>query len=464
MPKEPALRTVLCAILTGLLAAPAAAQQGSLQVSAAAQATTGESARDINLGAFEPDLGVTWFQPGTRFGTLQLEVRGTERQNEPHFGRIYGSLRDLKAGGFRWTVDAGDTYYAPTIGKYRFSNLTTPAVTFSGAAVGARSARTDVGFVAGEATVWRNIFGSDPDSLDQTIVAGRGAHHANDRLDVSARGSRIRTSDLDEFSYSIAASDQAGGGVRYAVTPSIQMIADGSVVWYRRVGSTARERDGSGLVGYALAAQPRLAAGQCVALLAGGVADAQFPAARSRRSVRGRRVRSAQAPARLRRVGGVPIEPRSERGAGRRLPGPAQQRPPAIRRCARAGRRPIDADAPGRGRRSHLEIRHRPAGIESDTGVWSADWQAAVGRMNGFLRVAQRNNVTSASRAGSYEQRDVAGQFFLRLSQSAQLFRPGDRNPHDRRSGRRQHVLAGGRQLANCRSSARASGCEQRQR
>ena len=42
--------------------------------------------------------------------------------------------------------------------------------------------------------------------------------------------------------------------------------------------------------------------------------------------------------------------------------------------------------------------------------------------MNGFVRVARRNNVTSASRAGSYSQRDVSGQFFLRLTQSTQIF------------------------------------------
>ena len=60
--------------------------------------------------------------------------------------------------------------------------------------------------------------------------------------------------------------------------------------------------------------------------------------------------------------------------------------------------------------------------IQSDTGVLSADFQTAIGKMNGFLRVARRDNVTSASRAGSYTQRDVSGQFFLRLTQSTQIF------------------------------------------
>src|ERR1700752_1101040 len=170
-------------VLVSLSVTPAAAQQGSLQVSAAAQGTTGDAQRGAGQPRLEPDLGVTWFQPRTRFGTAQLEVRGTERQDELHFGRVYGSLSDLKYGGVTWTFEGGDTYYTPSVSDYKFSNLYAPAVTFAGGAIGARTARTDVGFLAGQATVWRNIFGSDPDALDQTIVAGRVLRHATDRLD-----------------------------------------------------------------------------------------------------------------------------------------------------------------------------------------------------------------------------------------------------------------------------------------
>ena len=171
--KSSAMPVLLILVVALLLATPVAAQQGSLQVSASAQAITGETPRVLNtLGQVEPDLGVTWLQPGTRFGTVQLELRGTERKNEFHAGRIYGSLRDLKFGSYTWTIEGGDAYYAPAIGEYQFSNLSTPIVTFVGGAVSARSARTSVGMVAGQGTVWRNIFGSDPDTLDQTIVGG----------------------------------------------------------------------------------------------------------------------------------------------------------------------------------------------------------------------------------------------------------------------------------------------------
>ncbi len=405
-----------------MASAPVAAQQGSLQVSAAAQATTGEVQRGVGLGRLEPDLGVSWLQPGTRFGTLQLELRGTERHNELHFGRIYSSLRDLKFGGLKWTVEAGDTYYTPTIGDYKFSNLVTPAVTFAGAAVGARSARTDVGFVAGQGTVWRNIFGSDPDTLDQTILAGRAAHRASDRLDLNARGSRIRTGDLDEFTYSIAASDQAGGGMRYAVTSSVQVVADGSVVWYRRAGSTIRERDGSGLIGLHW-----LHSRGWLQVNASRFSPGESPTLNSPLTDRAGQFAAGELDLvkRLRVFGGWEafrsnLDPSAAFAAGYQVPRSTGTRQFGGIRAQVGSRSTLTLRAEAGDRISKYVTGRQD--VESDTGVWSADWHTAVSRMNGFLRVAQRNNVTSASRSGSYNQRDVGGQFFLRLSQSAQIF------------------------------------------
>ena len=107
----------LILVVALLLAAPVAAQQGSLQVSASAQAVTADTPRLNTFGQVEPDIGVTWLQPGTRFGTVQLELRGTERKNDFHAGRIYGSLRDLKFGSYTWTAEGGDAYYSPAIGE-----------------------------------------------------------------------------------------------------------------------------------------------------------------------------------------------------------------------------------------------------------------------------------------------------------------------------------------------------------
>lgn len=412
---------LVVALIIATPATPAAAQQGSVQISGAAQATTGETARAGNLGV-DPDLGVTWLQPGTRFGTLQLEVRGTERSTQVHLGRIYGSLRELKTGRYSWTIEAGDAYYAPTVGEYKFSNLHTPVVTFTGAAVSARSARSSVGLVAGRGSVWRNIFGTDPDTLDQTILGGRATVRAGDRLDLNARASRIRTEDLGEYTYTIAESDQAGGGVRYVVTPSVQVIGDGGVVSYRRAGSTTNERDGSGLVGVHW-----LHGRGWLQMNVSRFSPGESPTINSPLSDRSGQFAAGELDLvkRVRLFGGWEafhqnLDPSAAQAAGYELP-------------RSTGTRQFGGVRTQIGTRSTLTLRLESGDriskyisgrqdIESDTGVWSIDWHTALSRMNGFLRVAERSNVTSASRTGSYTQRDVAGQVFVRMTTSTQVF------------------------------------------
>ena len=124
---------VVCA--AGLLLHPQAvrAQQGSLQVFTGAQTLRGDPSRFAGQNAFEPDLGVSWLQPGTRFGVFQIELRGARRGDTLHTGRMYGALREARFRGARWTIEAGDTYFSPPLTGYGFSNLFTPAVTFNGA-------------------------------------------------------------------------------------------------------------------------------------------------------------------------------------------------------------------------------------------------------------------------------------------------------------------------------------------
>ena len=127
-----------------------------------------------------------------------------------------------------------------------------------GGAVSGRSARTSVSMVAGRGTVWRNIFGSDPDKYRPDDRGGPGDAPRQRATRRECHTSRIRTADLGEFTNTIAASDQAGGGIRYVVTPAIQVIGDGSVVWSRR---DRRHRSRAGWFRPRrppLAAQPRL--------------------------------------------------------------------------------------------------------------------------------------------------------------------------------------------------------------
>ncbi len=118
----------------------AAQQQGSVQITAAAQAIQGDTSRTGGQPLLEPDFGVSWLQPGTRFGIFQLELRGTRRDGLPHLGKTFVGVRDLKYRGLAWSFEAGDTYFTPAIGDYRFANLAAPSLTFVGGGVSGRSA------------------------------------------------------------------------------------------------------------------------------------------------------------------------------------------------------------------------------------------------------------------------------------------------------------------------------------
>ena len=118
----------------GVLLVPGAvsAQQGAIHITGAAHSLNGDPARIGTQATFEPDVGVSWLRPGTRFGTLQIEIRGTTRDDLPHVGRAFVSLRDFHHGGVAYTFEAGDSFFSTSRGDYQLRNLYTPAVNFSG--------------------------------------------------------------------------------------------------------------------------------------------------------------------------------------------------------------------------------------------------------------------------------------------------------------------------------------------
>jgi cell division septation protein DedD len=59
---------------------------------------------------------------------------------------------------------------------------------------------------------------------------------------------------------------------------------------------------------------------------------------------------------------------------------------------------------------------------DSDTGSWSAEWQAIVGSTTTFTRYSRRENVDHSNAAGSYTQHDASGQVFVTVSRSVQFF------------------------------------------
>jgi cell division septation protein DedD len=413
------VRQGLAAALLTLAAAPAAAQQGSLQVSGAAQVSTGDRARLGDEDPVEPDAAIAWLQPGSRFGAFQFELRGTRRGDLFHLGRIYASLRDLKYRDVQWSVDAGDALISPVIGEYRFSNLFTPPVTFNGVALSGRTAHTGVTISAGRATAWRNIFGSDPETLDQSIVAAQAAHRFSEKIDVLGRASRVITSDMKEFTFSIADSRQAGGGVRFTPAPAVQLIADGAYVQYRRVDRTEQHHDGSFVVGTNLV----LARGWAQANVS-RFSPGEFPALNYPLQDREALFASAEYDvwSRVRIYGGwerfrTNLNPgespsTSSRNFGSRGFGGARVR---VGDRSSVTFRVDDGDRVSRPVRGGRDA-------ESDTGSWAAEWQAGVGSLTAFARYAHRENVDRASLDSTYTQHDTTAQFFLNLARSAQIF------------------------------------------
>jgi cell division septation protein DedD len=405
-----------------VMATPAGAQQGSVQISGSAQAVTGDPLRIAGQNRLEPDFGVSWLQPGDRVGLFQLELRGARRRDRFHPGRLFLGIREMKYRGVTWALEAGDTYFTPAIGEYKFSNLFTPAVTVSGLSASARTEKSSLSVVAGRATAWRNIFGSDPQTLGQNIGAIRATYRPAQPIELSVRASRVRTSNLKEFSYSIAASDQAGGGVRLWLTPSVQVAADASAVLYRREGTTTRERDTSAVVGVNW-----LHRRGWVQINASRFSPGDFPTLNTPLPDRA----SAFA------AGDYALLPRLRIFAGweafKTNLDPDAARLQANPRPETDGTRQFGGVRVRLTARSSLTLRteagdrrarrlRNGGGSDSDTGAWTAEWYGATGPLTTSARYSHRKNVDRMNGAGSYSQDDASAQIFVDLTRSTQIF------------------------------------------
>ena len=419
---------VVRSLAAGILlchATAAFAQQGSVQVFGAAQGLTGDAERFGSQSRFDPDFGVTWLQPGSRLGTFHLDARGTKRGDRFHIGRVYLAADRLPAAGLTWTLEAGDAYYARSIRDYRFTNLTAPTVTFSGGAVTGRGRRGGLQVVGGRATAWRNIFGSDPDTLGQTLAIAHGDFKLNDRLDLLGRASRVKTSDLREFNFTIADSRQGGGGLRYIWTPAVQLVADGSFVQYRRAGSSTIHRDGSFLAGANL-----LLARGWAQINVSRFSPGDFPALNNPLLDRETVFAAGEYDVRprIQLFGGLElfrtnVDPDLDLDPARDTPRSVTSRGFGGVRVQVAARsllslRAEEGAAAARPVRGGLET-------EMDSGNWSAEWQTTVGRLSSHTRVSWRENIARSDLARTFNQRDLSSQLFVTLSRNAQVFGSG---------------------------------------
>jgi cell division septation protein DedD len=445
------MRPVLCGLAAGVIALHAGlahAQQGTVQLSATTQGITGGPVVP-GENRLEPDFGVMWLQPGVRFGTFQIELRGARRADRLHLGRNYAALREIRYGGLSWTLEAGDAYFTRAIGDYGFSNLTTPAVTFSGGALSGRSTRGSLHIIGGRATAWRNIFGTDPDTLGQSLGMVRGSYHLTDRLQVLGRASRIKTSGLREFAFSIADSRQGGGGVKFALTPAIQLVADGSAVMYRRVDTNEQRRDGSFLVGTNF-----LLARGWVQLNAARFSPGDFPAMHDPLHDRESAFAAGEFDvwSRIRLFGGwegvrTNIDPDLSLPASRDLPRHIASRGFGGVRLHIAPRTTLTL----RAEEGDRTARPVTTGFdrESDTGVRSAELQSMFGAVTTYTRYSRRQNVEHVNSDANYLQDDVSTQLFMRISQSTQLFGLGAYTRHEtaNQAGSSYWQIGGGAQV-----------------
>ena len=406
------MRPVLCGLAAAsvmLHASIAHGQQGRVLISGANQSVAGSPERVGGEHAVDPDVGVSWIQPGVMFGNFEVELRGARRGDRLHVGRNYAALRDLKTGGFSWTFEAGDAYFPRGINQYGFSNITTPALTFNGGAITIASRRSTINVMGGKATAWRNIFGSDPDTLAQTLGILRASYHATDRLDLFTRVSRFRTSDLREFSFTIADSDQVAGGARFQLSPAIHLIGDAAFVRYRRVDSNTQVPDGSFLAGTNVLL-PRGWIQFNVARFSPG----DFPAMNDPLHDREAAFVAAEYDiwSRVRMFGGVDairtnIDPDVTIPSSRNLPRSAGTRAFGGMQFRLAGPSILTIRIEEGDRVSKPVSLGRTT--ESDTGVRSAEWQSLFGRYTAYGRYARRQNVDNSGIGSSYAQDDVAG-------------------------------------------------------
>lgn len=418
------MRGALLGVMLAAAATAEAQQQGSVQLSSDTQLIQGNETRRATERTWEPDFGALWTQPGVRFGQFQLEVHASRRGDELHLGRTWLALRDAKARGFSWTLEGGDLYTPPASADYRFSNISAPAITFTGGSISGKSKSASLQVLAGRSTAWRNIFGTDPDALGQTVGLARGSYQVTPRLQVLARASRVRTTNLKEFTRSIDASDQGGGGLRFLVTPAIHVIADGAFVRYRATGAARPVRDYSYLAG----AHFLLSRGW-LQVNASRYSPGDMPVLNASLQDRSGVFTAGEYDlfGRVRVFGGwesldTNIQPT----------GIALQRPLATTsrrfggaRLRLASRTTLTVRAEDGGRVSRPPVLRAIGSLfasASDTGSTTAELQTTAGKVTAFGRYTRRESVDSIFTSATYTQHDTAAQLYVNLSRKTQLF------------------------------------------
>jgi hypothetical protein len=425
VPTASSSRRLACLLVTCLPAVAAAQQQGSIQISTDSQIVAGNAVRQAGQHTIDPDVAFRWTQPGTSFGQFELETHATRRDDKARLGRTSLALRGARTGGITWTFQGGNLYGERDPGDYQFSNLSNPAITFTGGFVAARTRRATLQIGGGRTAALRNIFGTDAETLGQSVGLARFTFAPDARWVINARAGRTRTSNIHEFTRTVDASQQAGGGVRFIPAPWIQFVGDASYVRYRATGAERDTRDYSYIAGTHL-----LLARGSIELNATRFSPGDMPVINAQLQDRSGVFASADydLSSRARVFGGWESVATNINPAGTALlrPEATSQRGFGGVRVRVFNRSSVsfrieDGGRIGRPVRGYPVVNGAFV-TESDTGSYSAEWQTSLSRLTAFGRYTKRDNVDVTNGAGTFTQRETAGQLFLNLSRRTQLF------------------------------------------
>ncbi|MGE5815946.1 MAG: SPOR domain-containing protein, partial [Acidobacteriota bacterium] len=413
--------TILLALLT--CATTAAAQQGSVQVSASTQIVRASDQRLAGQQPFEPDLGLTLYQPAFRLGNLFADLHVVRRNDGVRLGTTALGLRDFKAGGVTWSAIGGDSSFLPSLSAYAFTNLFAPQVTFAGGNVSGFSSRASVTFSVGRVTALRNIFGTDPQAVDQNVAQFQAKVRSTPRVEWLAHGSRVRSGNTYPYTSYTDASADAGGGVRVRPIPTFELTGDAGLSSFQRHGSSAHERSVTALVGgkWALSRgwlevnAQRFSPGYFAVIntpyidRAGGFVAGELEVA-----------------APLRVFGGAEayrtnLDPIDAAAATVAMPRGLAERAFAGARLHIGGRNFLTLRTE-QGDRSAKPSGRFGTAYDSDTGVTTAEFQASVRDLSAFARYERRENLDRANGAGTYTQQTASTQIFGQVTRGFQVF------------------------------------------
>ena len=400
----------------------ATGQQPAFAVALASQFTTGDEMRTGGQPAIEPDLGVQLFRPGLAIGNLYADVNVTQRDHHTRLGRGVVRLDGFRLGGLTWSVDAGDTWNAPVVQDFGFTNLFAPPVTFEGLSASGSSPRTFFLVSGGRVTAQRNIFGTDSDPIGQRLYQGLFSHRASDRVDIFGHANYIDSRGMTLYTPLTDWSTDGGGGVRYRPTTTLEVVADAGVSQFRRHGAPDSEVTPSGLLGalwsftrgWAQVNAQRYPIGRFPVYnypyidRAGVFASGEVDLGSRARVFAG----AEYAISNLDREASTQATAGVSPGDGTRGFGGV--------RLSLFDTSMVTLRVDGGGRR--IEPSHFGTGFDNNTGVIAIDWHSRFPRGTAFARYERRTNTDPASDASSFTQDDLMGQVYLGFAGGRQIF------------------------------------------